>query len=193
MEGPLTDVSSAPLGPGLRVTSSLDADGCLRALGQTLLSFRVPEYTHLPSFTHVGWTWRADPDLPPEVVIICADRTGDDVVVALWPGRGGCRIGLFPLGGEASPAGPLDADGLAPRDTTLSGTSALSGAPRLSGASGGFGAGLISLGPPVLPAGYAEEMVASAGYRGSQRNTQIVLRTAGSLFLARAQQFIEPA
>ena len=71
--------------PGILLTSALDPGGCLRVLGQTLLSFRVPEYTHLPSFTSVGWAWAGGSAAAPETVISCADRTGDDVLVALWP------------------------------------------------------------------------------------------------------------
>ena len=61
----------------------------------------------------------------------------------------------------------------------------------LSRTAGDLGAGLLRLVPPVLPAGYAQEIVAAAGYRPTRRNTQIVMRTAGSLFLGRAQLIIE--
>ena len=168
--------------PGILLTSTLDPDGCLRVLGQTLLSFRVPEYTYLPSFTSVGWAWAGGSAPVPETVISCADRTGDDVLVALWPARRGSLIGLFPLTGGDEQADRLDSSMLAPwrrHDTSLSGTVA------------GLEAGLIRLAPPVLAAGYAEEIVSAAGYRATRRNTQVVMRTAGSLFLARAQQFIE--
>ena len=167
---------------GISVTSALDPDGCLRVLGQTLLSFRVPEYTHLPSFTSVGWAWAGGSAPAPETVIICADRTGDDVLVALWPARRRVPDRAVPAhrrGRAGGPAGQLDAGPWRRHDTSLSGTPA------------GLEAGLIRLAPPVLAAGYAEEIVSAAGYRASRRNTQVVMRTAGSLFLARAQQFIE--
>jgi hypothetical protein len=179
-----TGAGPPALGPGLAVTSALDPAGCLRALGRTLLSFGVPEYTHLPTFTGVSWDWTGDPVRAPapQTVIICADRTGDDLLAAFWPESGGSRIGLLPLTGGDEQAGRLGSSLLAAwrlRDTSL------------SGAAGGLEAGLIRLAPPTVPGGYAEEIVAAAGYRPSRRNTQIVLRTAGSLFLARAQQFIE--
>ena len=55
----LTETAADPpvLGPGCTVTSALDLDGCLRVLDQTLRSFRVPEYTHLPTFTKASWAW----------------------------------------------------------------------------------------------------------------------------------------
>ena len=92
-------------GPGLALTSALDQDGCLRALGRTLLSFRVPEYTHLPTFTQASWAWNGEPGQAPEMLLICADRAGDYVLVALWPDSRGCRIGLLPLGADQRQAG----------------------------------------------------------------------------------------
>ena len=87
-------------GPGLIVTSELDPDECLRALDRTLLSFRIPEYTRLPTFTAVSWTWAGEPAQAPATVIICADFPGEHVLVALWPDAGGSRIGLIPLSGD---------------------------------------------------------------------------------------------
>ncbi len=170
------------LGPGLIVTSALDLDGCLRALGWTLLSFRVPEYAHLPTFTTASWAWGGDPGQAPETVIICADRPGDHVLVALWPASGGSRIGVVPLSGEGQQAAELESSMLAPwRQHDAS----------LSRRAGDLGAGLIRLVPPILPAGYAEEIVSAAGYRRTRRNTQMVMRTAASMFLGRAPLFIE--
>ena len=179
---PGSAAETSVLGPGLTVTSALDPDGCLRALDRTLLSFRVPEYTHLPTFTTASWAWDGEPAGAPETVIICADRPGDHVLVALWPGSGGSRIGLIPVSGGDQPAGQMDTSLLAAwrqHDTSL------------SRSAGGLGTGLIRLVPPVLPPGYAEEIVSAAGYRRSRRNTQIFMRTAGSLFLGRAELFIE--
>lgn len=178
-----TAADPVTLGPGLTVTSALDPEGCLRALDQALLSFRVPEFTHLPSFTAAGWIWTAEPaEAPaPGTVIICADRTGDDVLVALWPGPRGARIGLFPVRGGEEQVDRLHRSLLA--DWRLCDTS-------LSVAPGGLDAGLIGLAPPVLAGGYADEILSAAGYRCTQRNTQVVMRAAGSLFLARAQQFV---
>jgi hypothetical protein len=178
---PWTAADLVTLGPGLTVTSALDLEGCLRALNQTLLSFRVPEFAHLPTFTSVGWIWTAEPAEAPGTVIICADQTGNDVLVALWPGPTGSRIGLFPVRGGAEQAARLHRSMLAA--WRLCDTS-------LSVPPGGVAAGLIGLAPPVLAGGYAEEVLSAAGYRRSQRNTQIVMRAAGSLFLARAQQLI---
>jgi hypothetical protein len=180
---PRTAADLVTLGPGLTVTSALDLEGALRALDQTLLSFRVPEFAHLPTFTSTGWIWKAEPaEAPaPETVIICSDQTGDDVLVALWPGPTGSRIGLFPVrGGEEQPA-RLHRSMLAA--WRLCDTS-------LSVPPGGVAAGMIGLAPPALAGGYAEEVLSAAGCRVTQRNTQNVMRAAGSLFLARAQQLI---
>ncbi|MGI8447093.1 MAG: hypothetical protein ACR2MP_07950 [Streptosporangiaceae bacterium] len=154
----------------------------MRALDRTLLSFRVPEYTHLPTFTKVAWAWNGEPALAPAIVVICADLPGDYVLVALWPGASGSRIGLVPLSGEDQQAGDMESAMLAAwrqHDSSLSRTAS------------DLGAGLLRLVPPILPAGYAEEIVAAAGYRPTRRNAQIITRTAGSLFLGRAQLFIE--
>jgi len=179
---PETDADPPVLGPGRVLTSALDLDGCLRALDRTLLSFRVPEYTHLPTFTKAAWAWNGEPALAPAIVVICADLPGDYVLVALWPGASGSRIGLVPLSGEDQQAGDMESAMLAAwrqRDSSLSRTAS------------DLRAGLLRLVPPILPAGYAEEIVAAAGYRPTRRNTQIITRTAGSLFLGRAQLFIE--
>lgn len=168
-------------GPGLTLTSALDQDGCLRALGRTLLTFRVPEYTHLPTFTEASWAWNGEPGQAPQKVLICADRAGDYVLVALWPDPRGCRIGLVPLGGDHQP-GELECSMLAAwRLGDLS----------LSMPAAGLAAGLIRLVPPVLPSGWVAEIVSSAGYRPTRRNIQIAARAAGSLFLGRAELFIE--
>jgi hypothetical protein len=170
------------VGPGVTATSALGLDGCLRALDRTLLGFRVPEYTHLPTFTTARWAWDGEPGQAPETVIICADGPGDHVLVALWPEAGGSRIGLVPLSGKDQQPGEMESAMLAAwrqHDTSL------------SRPAGGLRAGLIRLVPPLLPAGYAEEIVAAAGYRPTRRNTRIVMRTAASLFLGRAQLFIE--
>jgi hypothetical protein len=161
------------------VTSALDLDGCLRVLGQTLLGFRVPEYTHLPTFTEVSWVWTGGPAPAPRKVLIGTDRPGDHVLVAFWPGSGGCRIGLIPLGGDQH-AGGLECSMLTAwrlRD------------PSLSGPAGDLAAGVIRLAPPVLPSGWLAEIVSAAGYRPTRRNTRIVARAAGSLFLGRAELF----
>ena len=170
-------------GPGLIVTSELDPDECLRALDRTLLSFRIPEYTRLPTFTAVSWTWAGEPAQAPATVIICADFPGEHVLVALWPDAGGSRIGLIPLSGDELQEAGLENAMLAAwrqRD------------PSLSRPAGRLGAGLVRLVPPVLPAGYAAEIVAAAGYPRTRRNIQIITRTAGSLFRGRADLFIEP-
>ena len=167
-------------GPGLALTSALDQDGCLRALGRTLLSFRVPEYTHLPPFTQASWAWNGEPGQAPEMLLICVDRAGDYVLVALWPDSRGCRIGLLPLG--ADQAAGLECSLLtAWRQRDIS----------LSRPTGDLAAGLITLVPPVLPSGWVAEIVSAAGYRPTRRNTQIAARAAGSLFLGRAELFIE--
>ena len=167
-------------GPGIALTSALDLDGCLRALGRTLLSFRVPEYTHLPPFTQASWAWNGEPGQAPEMLLICVDRAGDYVLVALWPDSRGCRIGLLPLG--ADQAGGLECSLLtAWRQRDIS----------LSRPTGDLAAGLITLIPPVLPPGWVAEIVSAAGYRPTRRNTQIAARAAGSLFLGRAELFIE--
>ena len=179
----LPDTTADPpiLGPGRTVTSALDLDGCLRALGSTLMSFRVPEYTHLPTFTKASWAWAGEPALAPAMVVICADLPGDHLLVALWPDGGGSRIGLVPLdGGDRQ--GDMESAMLAAwrqRD------------PSLARVAGGLEAGLLRLVPPLLPAGYAEEIVAAAGYRPTRRNTQIITRTARDVLLGRAQLFID--
>jgi hypothetical protein len=180
---PRTAADLVTLGPGLTVTSALDLEGALRALDQTLLSFRVPEFAHLPTFTSTGWIWKAEPaEAPaPETVIICSDQTGDDVLVALWPGPSGSRIGLFPVRGGDEQAARLHRSMLAA--WRLCDTS-------LSVPPGGVAAGMIGLAPPALAGGYADEVLSAAGCRVTQRNTQNVMRAAGSLFLARAQQLI---
>jgi hypothetical protein len=168
-------------GRGLTLTSALDQDGCLRALGRTLLTFRVPEYTHLPTFTEASWTWNGEAHHAPQKVLICADRAGDHVLVLLWPDPRGCRIGLVPLGGGGQ-RGELECSILAAwrqRDLSLSSPAA------------GLAAGLIRLIPPVLPAGWVAEIVSAAGYQPTRRNIQIAARAAGSLFLGRAELFIE--
>ena len=76
----------------------------------------MPEYTHLPAFTEASWAWNGEPGQAPETVLICTDRAGDYVLVALWPDSSGCRIGLVPLGGGQQ-AGELECsmlDRLAP-------------------------------------------------------------------------------
>src|ERR1039458_7996918 len=73
---PGSAAETSVLGPGLTVTSALDPDGCLRALDRTLLSFRVPEYPHLPTFTTASWAWDGEPAVAPVTVIICADPPG---------------------------------------------------------------------------------------------------------------------
>ena len=167
-------------GPGLALTSALDRDGCLRALRRTLLSFRVPEYTHLPAFTQASWAWNGEPGQAPEMLLICGDRAGDYVLVALWPDSRGCHIGLLPLG--ADQAGGLECSLLtAWRQRDIS----------LSSSTGGLAAGLVTLVPPVLPPGWVAEIVSAAGYRPTRRNTQMAARAAGSLFLGRAGPFIE--
>ena len=166
-------------GQGLRLTSALDLEGCLHALSRALLSFRMPEYTHQPAFTEASWAWEGEPGQAPETVLICADRAGDYVLVALWPDSSGCRIGLVPLGGGQQ-AGELECSMLAAwrrRD------------PSLSRPAGGLGAGLIRLIPPVLPPGWVAEIVSAAGFRPTRRNTQIAARAAGSLFRGRAGLF----
>jgi len=181
----LTKTAADPpvTGPGRTVTSALDPDGCLQALDRTLLSFRVPEYTHLPTFTTANWAWDGEPAQAPATVVICADFPGEHVLVALWPGSGGSRIGLIPLSGDELQEAQLESAMLAAwrqRD------------PSLSRPVGRLEAGLIRLVPPVLPAGYAEEIVAAGGYPRTRRNIQIITRTAGSLFLGRADLLIEP-
>ncbi len=167
-------------GPEIALSSALDRDGCLRTLGRTLLSFRVPEYTHLPAFTHASWAWNGEPGQAPEMLLICVDRAGDYVLVALWPASRGCRIGLLPLG--ADQAGGLECSLLtAWRQRDIS----------LSKPTGGLAAGLITLVPPVLPPGWVAEIVSAGGYRPTRRNTQLAARAAGSLFLGRAELFIE--
>lgn len=166
--------------PGLTVTSALDLDGCLRVLGRTLLGFRLPEYTHLPPFTEASWVWTGEPAPAPQQVLIGTDRPGDHVLVALWPGSGGCRIGLIPLGGDQD-AGGLERSML---------TAWRLHDPSLSRPAGGLAAGVIRLVPPVLPPGWLAEIVSAAGYRPTRRNTRIVARAAGSLFLGRAELFI---
>ena len=167
-------------GPGIALTSALDQDGCLRALGRTLLGFRVPEYTHLPPFTQASWAWNGEPGQAPEMLLICIDRTGDYVLVALWPGSRGCRIGLLPLGAD-QPAGLECSLLTAWRQRDIS----------LSMPTGDLAAGLITLIPPVLPPGWVAEIVSAGGYRPTRRNTQVAARAAGSLFLGRAELFIE--
>ncbi len=76
---------------------------CGRSPG-TQPSFRVPEYTHLPTLTEASWAWNGEPGHAPETVLICADRARDYVLVALWPDSRG-RIGLVPLGGQQAAAG----------------------------------------------------------------------------------------
>ena len=179
---PETTADPPILGPGRTVTSALDPDGCLRALDQTLLGFRVPEYAHLPTFATVSWAWTGAPALAPAIVVICADLPGDHLLVALWPDGGGSRIGLVPLGGEDQPASDLESAMLAAwrqRD------------PSLARMAGDLGAGLLRLVPPLLPAGYAEEIVTAAGYRPTRRNTQIITRTVRGLLLGQAQLFID--
>lgn len=177
----LTETAAGPpvLGPGCTVTSALDLDGCLRALDQTLRSFRVPEYTHLPTFTKASWAWAGEPALAPAIVVICADLPGDHLLVALWPDGSGSRIGLVPLGGENQQAGDMESAMLAAwrqRDSSL------------ARVAGDLGDGLLRLVPPLLPAGYAEEIVAAAGYRPTRRNTQIITRTARGLLTGRTQE-----
>jgi hypothetical protein len=179
---PETTADPPILGPGRTVTSALDLDGCLRALDQTLMSFRVPEYTHLPTFTKASWAWTGEPALAPAIVVICADLPGDHLLVALWPDGGGTRIGLVPLGGEDQQAGDMESAMLAAwrqRDSSLA---------RMAG---DLGAGLLRLVAPLLPAGYAEEIVAAAGYRPTRPNTQIITRIARGLLLGWTQLFID--
>ena len=179
---PGSAAETSVLGPGLTVTSALDPDGCLRALDRTLLSFRVPEYTHLPTFTKASWAWTGEPALAPAIVVICADLPGDHLLVALWPDGGGTRIGLVPLGGEDQQAGDMESAMLAAwrqRDSSLA---------RMAG---DLGAGLLRLVAPLLPAGYAEEIVAAAGYRPTRPNTQIITRIARGLLLGWTQLFID--
>ncbi len=168
-------------GPGLTLTSALDQDGCLRALDRTLLTFRVPEYTHLPTFTEAAWAWNGEPGHAPQKVVIGIDRAGDYLLVAFWPDPRGCRIGLLPLGCDHQP-GQLECSMLAAwrlRDQSL------------SMPAGDLAAGLIRLVPPVLPPGWVAEIVSAAGSRPTRRNIQIAARAAGSLFLGRAELFIE--
>ncbi len=170
----LTETAADPpvLGPGCTVTSALDLDGCLRVLDQTLRSFRVPEYTHLPTFTKASWAWTGEPALAPAIVVICADLPGDYLLIAFWPDGSGSRIGLVPLGGPDQQAGDMESAMLAAwrqRDSSLA---------RMAG---DLGAGLLRLVPPLLPAGYAEEIVTAAGYRPTRRNTQIITRIARGL------------
>ena len=179
----LPGIAAEPPAPGrgLTLTSALDEDGCLRALGRTLLTFRVPEYTHLPTFTEASWAWHGEPGQAPRKVLICADRAGDYVLVALWPDPRGCRIGLVPLGGDQR-SGELECSVLVAwrlRDLSLSRPAA------------GLAAGLIRLVPPVLPSGWVAEIVSAAGYPPTRRNIQIAARAAGSLFLGRAELFTE--
>ena len=183
---PEADADPPVSGPGLVLTSALDLDGCLRALGRTLLGFRVPEYTHLPPFTEASWAWNGERGQAPQTVIICTDRAGDYVLVAFWPDSAGCRIGLAPLsGGRAAgqqagePEWPM-ATAWRLRDISL------------SRPAGVLAAGMIRLVPPVLPPGWVAEILSAAGYRPTRRNTRIAARAAGSLFLGRAELFIGP-
>ncbi len=194
---PEADADPPVSGPGLVLTSALDLDGCLRALGRTLLGFRVPEYTHLPPFTEASWAWNGERGQAPQTVIICTDCAGDYVLVAFWPDSAGCRIGLAPLSGGQWPAGQW------PGGRRPGGQQA--GEPEwpmatawrlrdisLSRPAGVLAAGMIRLVPPVLPPGWVAEIVSAAGYRPTRRNTRIAARAAGSLFLGRAELFLGP-
>jgi hypothetical protein len=196
-----------PVGsPGITLASALDLDGCLRALGRTLLGFRAPEYTRLPTLTEASWAWDGEPGQAPATVVICADRAGDYVLVALWPDSGGCRIGLVPLdcgqqtGGQQ--AGGQQAGGQQAAGQQAAGQQAAGPEssmvtpwrlhdPSLSGPTDDLGAGLIRLVPPVLPPGWVAEIVSAGGFRPTRRNTQMAARAAGRLFLGRAGLFIE--
>jgi hypothetical protein len=193
----LTETTADPpvTGPGLVLTSALDLDGCLQALGRTLLGLRVPEYTHLPPFTEASWAWNGERGDAPETVVICTDRAGDHVLVAFWPESGGCRIGVVPLSGDQQPGGDQPGDrqpgGWQPGEPECPMVAAWRQRDvSLSRPAGVLAAGMIRLVPPVLPPGWVAEIVAAAGYRPTRRNIQIASRAAGSLFLGRAELFI---
>jgi hypothetical protein len=166
---------AARIGPGRRMRTELDPDGCEELLEEILSTYRERRYVHLPHHVDCGHEWLGEGP-PPDRAVCFTDGQDKWLLLTVRRQGSGSELGLFRLGGDERETPPVIGHWKMRDQSLLS--------------IGSIPAGSVAITAPRIPADLAEDLVRSAGYPLTAANVAAAATMLEQQFLLKAHQFI---